>query len=171
MSEVWKPSVTVAAIVEHEGKFLIVEEHTTDGIRLNQPAGHLDPGEAPATGAAREALEESAWEVKPEGLLGIYLSRYTSSRTGQDVTYLRFAFAASVIRHHTERALDEGIIRTLWMTPDELRATTDQHRSPLVMQCVEDFLACKAGARPMAPLTHVYTHPSVLNGPIPPGLS
>jgi len=106
MSEVWKPSVTVAAIVEHQGKFLIVEEHTTDGIKLNQPAGHLDPGETPQFGAAREALEESAWEVKPVGLLGVYMSRYTSSRTLEDVTYLRFAFAAEVVKHHTERALE-----------------------------------------------------------------
>lgn len=171
MAEVWKPSVTVAAIVEHEGRFLIVEEHTTDGIKLNQPAGHLDPGEAPATGAAREALEESAWEVQPIGLLGIYLSRYTSSRTGEDVTYLRFAFAAKAVKHHTDRALDEGIIRTLWMTPDELRASADQHRSPLVLQCVEDFLACQAGTRPLTPLDQVYTHESVLKGPMPPGMS
>ena len=171
MAEVWKPSVTVAAIVEHEGRFLIVEEHTTDGIKLNQPAGHLDPGEAPATGAAREALEESAWEVQPTGLLGIYLSRYTSSRTGEDVTYLRFAFAASAVKHHTDRALDDGIIRTLWMTPDELRATQNQHRSPLVLRCVEDFLNWRAGKQPIMPLEHVYTHESVLKGPLPPGVS
>lgn len=171
MSEVWKPSVTVAAIVEHQGKFLIVEEHTTDGIKLNQPAGHLDPGETPQFGAAREALEESAWEVNPLGLLGIYMSRYTSSRTLEDVTYLRFAFAAEVVKHHADRALDEGIIRTLWMTAEELRACQDQHRSPLVMRCVDDFLNWKAGKQPIMPLEHVYTHPSVLAGPMPPGVS
>ncbi len=161
----------MAAIVEQDGKFLMVEEHTTDGIRLNQPAGHLDPGETPMYGAAREALEESAWEIEPLGLLGIYLSRYTSSRTLEDVTYLRFAFAAKPIKEHTERALDEGIIRALWMTPDELRATVAQHRSPLVMRCVEDFLAWKAGTRPLTPLDQVYTHDSVMAGPMPPGQS
>lgn len=165
MSDVWKPSVTVAAIVEHEGKFLIVEEHTTDGIKLNQPAGHLDPGEEPARGAVREALEESAWEVKPLGLLGIYLNRYTSSRTGEDVTYLRFAFASEVVKHHVGKPLDEGIIRAMWMSPEELRATQDQHRSTLVLQCVEDFLAWKTGQRPITPLAHVYTHNNVLVGP------
>lgn len=171
MSDVWKPSVTVAAIVEKDGKFLIVEEHTTDGIKLNQPAGHLDPGEAPETGAAREALEESKWDVKPIGLLGIYMSRYTSSRTGEDVTYLRFAFAAEAVVEHAQRELDEGIIRVLWMTPDELRATQDQHRSPLVMKCVEDFLSWKAGHSAILPLEFVYTHPSVLAGPLPAGQS
>ncbi len=171
MSHVWKPSVTVASIVEHDGKFLIVEEHTTDGVRLNQPAGHLDEGESPQAGAAREALEESAWEVAPIGLLGIYMSRYTSSRTLEDVTYLRFAFAAKVVKQHTHRALDEGIIRALWLTPDELRANQEHHRSPLVMRCVEDHLAWQAGKHTLLPLEYVYTHPSVLQGPMPPGLS
>ncbi|MFN7836008.1 MAG: NUDIX hydrolase [Burkholderiaceae bacterium] len=169
MSYLWKPSVTVAAIVERDGRFLLVEEHTTDGIRLNQPAGHLDPGETPAQGAAREALEESAWEVEPFGMVGIYLSRYISSRSGDDVTYLRFAFAARAIRHQPDRVLDEGIIRSLWMTPDELRASQSQHRSPLVWRCVEDFLACQSGARSLVPLDHVYTHDSVLEGPSPAG--
>jgi 8-oxo-dGTP pyrophosphatase MutT (NUDIX family) len=171
MLDVWKPSVTVSAIVEKDGKFLIVEEHTTDGIKLNQPAGHLDPGESPADGAAREALEESKWQVEPQGLLGVYLSRYTSSRTGQDVTYLRFAFAATAIVEHTDRELDEGIIRTMWLTPDELRACEHEHRSPLVMRCVDDYLNWKSGTHPIMPLTHVYTHPSVTQGPLPPGLS
>lgn len=164
MTDVWKPSVTVAAIVQHQGKFLIIEEETTDGIKLNQPAGHLDQGETPAAGAIREALEESAWDVEPLGLLGIYLSRYTSSRTGEDVTYLRFAFAANAIQHHPNRPLDEGIIRTLWMTPEELRATQDQHRSPLVLRTVEDFLAWQAGKRPITPLDHVFCHESVFTG-------
>ena len=171
MSHVWKPSVTVAAIVEDNGRFLIVEEHTTDGIRLNQPAGHLDPAETPIYGATREALEESAWDVEPFGLLGVYLSRYTSSRTLEDVTYLRFAFAARPIRHYPDRNLDEGIIRTHWMTRDELYACREQHRSPLVMRCVDDFIATQNGQRPLTPLDQVYTHDSVLLGPIPPGQS
>lgn len=172
MSEVWKPSVTVAAIVENdEGKFLIIEEHTTDGIKLNQPAGHLDPGESPQDGAKRECLEESAWEVEPTGMLGIYMSRYTSTRTGADITYLRFAFAAKAVNERTDVSLDKEIIRVHWFTLDELRANKDQHRSPLVLQCVEDYLDIKAGKKVMTPLENVFTHPSVLNGPMPPGQS
>lgn len=164
MTDVWKPSVTVAAIVEHQGKFLMIEELTTDGIKLNQPAGHLDQGETPASGAIREALEESAWEIEPFGLLGIYLSRYTSARTGDDVTYLRFAFAAKALQHHPNQPLDEGIIRSLWMTPEELEATQHQHRSPLVLQCVKDFLAWQAGQRALTPLAHVYSNESIFTG-------
>lgn len=171
MIEVWKPSVTVAAIVEKDGKFLIIEEHTTDGIKLNQPAGHLDPGESPETGAKRECLEESAWEVEPTGMIGIYMSRYTSTRTGQDVTYLRFAFAATPKREIQGADLDKEIIRVHWMTYDEIKASSDQHRSPLVLQCVEDYLACQRGERFLTPLSNLFTHPSVLQGPVPPGQS
>ncbi|MDH4396703.1 MAG: NUDIX hydrolase [Limnobacter sp.] len=171
MSEVWKPSVTVAAIVEKDGKYLIVEEHTTDGIKLNQPAGHLDPGEAPENGAARECLEESAWVVKPVALLGVYLSRYTSSRTNEDITYLRFAFVAEAVEEKIGQALDDGIIQVKWLSYDELKACEDQHRSPLVLRCVEDLRAYKAGIKPITPLSNVYTHPSVTNGPMPPGVS
>ncbi|NJM31664.1 MAG: NUDIX hydrolase [Limnobacter sp.] len=171
MSEVWKPSVTVAAIVEKDGKFLVVEEHTTDGIKLNQPAGHLDPGETPQAGAVRECLEESAWEITPSGLIGIYMNRYTSTRTGQDVTYLRFAFACQAVREHTHRTLDSEIIRTHWLSHEELVNSQSDHRSPLVLRCVEDYLACKAGHKTMTPLDNVFTHPSVLNGPMPPGAS
>lgn len=167
MSGLWKPSVTVAAIVEHEGKFLLVEEHTTDGIKFNQPAGHLDAGESPISGAIREAREESAWELEPVGLLGVYMSRYTSSRTGEDVTYLRFAFACRALKHHAQQALDEGIIRALWLTYDEAKACEEHHRSPLVMRCIEDYMAWKRRERPLTPLDQVYTHPSVLYGPMP----
>lgn len=171
MSEVWKPSVTVAAIVEDQGKFLIIEERTTDGIKLNQPAGHLDPGESPQAGAVRECMEESAWEVEPTGMIGIYLSRYTSTRTGEDVTYLRFAFAAKAIRHIKQAQLDNEILRVHWFTHEELKANAEQHRSPLVLRCVEDYLAIQAGKMVMTPLNQIFTHPSVLNGPVPPGQS
>lgn len=171
MSEVWKPSVTVAAIVEKDGKFLIIEEHTTDGIKLNQPAGHLDPGEALEVGATRECLEESCWNVEPTGLIGVYMSRYTSTRTGADVTYLRFAFAAKAISEQTDASLDKEIIRVHWMTYEEVKASEDQHRSPLVLQCIDDYLACKNGKRMLTPLSHIFTHPSVLGGPMAPGQS
>ena len=134
---IWKPSVTVAAIIERDRKFLLVEEETSDGIRFNQPAGHLDPGESLIEAAAREALEETAHEFTPDALVGVYMSRYVSSRTKEEVTYLRFAFAGVLGVEH-DRPLDEGILRTVWMSRDELIATQDMHRSPLVLQCVDE---------------------------------
>ena len=134
---IWKPHVTVAVVVERQGRFLFVEEQTEDGIRINQPAGHLEADESIVEGAVREALEETAHEVVPEALVGIY--RWAKPDT--DVVYLRFAFAARSIAHHPDRPLDRGILRAIWLTPDELRAEHARHRSPLVMQCVEDHLA------------------------------
>ncbi len=159
MSEVWKPSVTVAAVIERNGRFLLVEEETSDGIRFNQPAGHLDPNETLAQGVVRETLEETAHDFTPHALIGMYMSRYLSSRTGLDVTYLRFAFCGEVGMVHN-RALDHGILRAVWMTYDEILACQDKHRSPLVLRCVDDYLA---GQR--APLSLLFTHPSVLGVP------
>lgn len=156
MSDVWKPSVTVAAIIERDGRFLLVEEETSDGIRFNQPAGHLDPNESLIEAVARETLEEAAHDFTPTGLVGVYMSRYVSSRTRKEVTYLRFAFCGDLGFQH-DRELDEGILRAVWMTRDELIACQEKHRSPLVLQCVDDYLA---GQR--APLSMIYTHPSVI---------
>lgn len=153
--EVWKPSVTVAAVIERDGRFLLVEEETSEGVRFNQPAGHLDPNESLIDAVARETLEEAAHDFKPTALLGMYMSRYLSSRTGREVTYLRFAFTGELGRVH-DRPLDHGILRTVWMTRDEMLACVDRHRSPLVLQCVDDYLAGKR-----APLSIIYTHPSV----------
>jgi 8-oxo-dGTP pyrophosphatase MutT (NUDIX family) len=136
----WKPSVTVAAVIERDGRFLMIEEETREGLRINNPAGHLDPGESPAEGCAREALEETAWRFRPTALLGLYISRFQRAATGEDVTYLRIAFTGELGEHVAGRALDHGIVRTLWMAPDELRATADRHRSPLVLRCLEDYL-------------------------------
>ena len=119
----------------------MIEEETSEGLKINNPAGHLDPGESPAEGCAREALEETAWRFRPTGLLGVYISRFQRSPTGEDITYLRFAFTGELGEHVAGRALDHGIVRTLWMTADELRATADRHRSPLVLRCLEDHLA------------------------------
>jgi ADP-ribose pyrophosphatase YjhB (NUDIX family) len=160
MSNIWKPSVTVAAIIERDGRFLLVEEATSDGIRLNQPAGHLDPSESLAAGCARETLEETAHAFTPTHLLGVYMFRQMRddrpSRAPQDVTYLRFAFVGELGPHQSERSLDDGILRTLWLTPDEIRARSSEHRSPLVMKCIEDYLR---GQR--FPLEMLYTHPTV----------
>lgn len=156
MSEVWKPSVTVAAIVERDGQFLLVEEETSDGIRFNQPAGHLDPNESLIEAVARETMEETAHEFAATAMVGMYMTRYLSSRTNKEVTYLRFAFCGKVGARH-DRPLDEGILRAVWMTREEMLACESKHRSPLVMRCVDDYLA---GQR--APLSLIYTHPSVI---------
>ena len=156
----WKPNVTVAAIIERDGRFLLVEEDTADGLRLNNPAGHLDPGESPIEACVREVLEETAHDFAPAALLGVYLNRFTKTRTGDDLTYMRFAFAGQLGTHHSWRTLDEGIVRTLWMTADEIRACPERHRSPLLLRCLEDYLA---GQR--FPLHLVHTDASVLQPP------
>jgi len=148
---IWKPSVTVAAIVEHDGRFLLVEEHTTRGQLYNQPAGHLDPGESLLQAVARETLEETACAFEPTGLLGVY--QYHSS--ADDVTYIRFAFTGRITGPEPGRPLDTGILRAVWLTPDEIRSVTARHRSPLVMRCIDDYLA---GRR--FPLDAVYHHPA-----------
>ena len=152
----WKPSVTVAAIIERDGKFLLVEEHTPEGLRLNNPAGHLDPGESPTDACAREALEETAHRFTPTAVVGVYLSRFQREATGEDITYVRFAFGGDLGALEAGRTLDTGIVRTLWMTPDEVRASSTRHRSPLVLRCIEDHLA---GQR--FPLSLIHTDDSV----------
>jgi len=159
MTEVWKPAVTVAAVIERDGFFLLVEEETSDGIRLNQPAGHLDPDESLEQAVTREALEETAHDFTPTELIGMYMARYVSNRTGQPVTYLRFAFAGQLGAWH-QQPLDDGILRTVWMSRAELLDCRERHRSPLVMQCIDDYLA---GRR--APLSLLYTDPTAI-GPL-----
>ncbi len=156
MAERWKPNVTVAAVIEQDGRFLLVEEHTSDGLMLNSPAGHLDPGETPAEGCARETLEETAHHFTPTSLIGIYLARSPRKTHGENVTYLRFAFAGTLGAFEADRPLDEGIVRTVWMTADEVRGSVARHRSPLLLECIEDYLA---GQR--YPLDLIHTDPSV----------
>jgi len=164
MSERWKPSVTVAAIASRRRgngadaplEYLLVEEETAEGLRLNNPAGHLDAGESPAEAVAREALEETTCTFRPERLVGIYLARLARPAHGDDVTYLRFAFAGSVGEPDPARRLDTGIVRTLWLTLDELRESQPRHRSPLVLRSVED-----AAAGHSLPLDRIVTDASV----------
>jgi ADP-ribose pyrophosphatase YjhB (NUDIX family) len=136
---IWKPNVTVAAVIEREGKFLLVEEETAQGLLFNQPAGHWEKNETLEHGTAREVLEESGYRFTPQHLIGIY--RWHSDKA--NVTYLRFAFTGIITGHEPERPLDKGIVRAVWMTPDEIRATQSRHRSPLILRCVEDYLAGK----------------------------
>ena len=135
--EIWKPNVTVAAVVERDGCFLLVEEETTDGVRFNQPAGHLDEGESLIAACVRETLEETAYAFEPTTLVGIY----QWPRPQGDLTYLRFAFAGKVGAHDPARRLDDGILRAVWLTLDEIEACVARHRSPLVLQCIHDYLA------------------------------
>ncbi|MDO9054566.1 MAG: NUDIX hydrolase [Gallionella sp.] len=136
---IWKPNTTVAAVIERDGKFLLVEEETSQGVRFNQPAGHWEPKETLTAATTREVLEESAYDFEPHYLLGIYHWHAPES----DTTYLRFAFGGEITAHHPERKLDEGILRAVWLTIDEIRANQALHRSPLVLRCIEDYLAGK----------------------------
>ena len=144
----WKPNATVAAIVERNGKFLLVEEHTANGLRLNNPAGHLDPGESLVDACARETCEETAYRFRPTALVGVYLTRVPkeSPVLGKPAatTYLRFAFCGELGEFLPSQRLDHGIVRTLWMDIHELRASVAVHRTPALLRCVEDYVA---GAR------------------------
>lgn len=162
MNNRWKPSVTVAAVISKQvdgiQKFLLVEEQTRDGLKLNNPAGHLDPGESLVQGCARETLEETAHHFTPTAIVGVYMSRFEQAQADSvlDITYLRFAFCGELGAHVEGQPLDVGIVRTVWLTADEIRASSERHRSPLLIHCMEDYLA---GRR--YPLDLVTTDPSV----------
>ena len=189
MNRIWKPNVTVAALIERTGRFLLVEEETDAGIRFNQPAGHLDAGESLVAACAREALEETAWHFTPTSLVGIYqwprprpaagprpegsppprrkwpwaiggpqgvaaigiergeqpspssAGRGPGEWPSENITYLRFAFTGDLGEFEAGRELDAGILRAVWMTPAEIEACRDRHRSPLILQCVQDWQA------------------------------
>jgi 8-oxo-dGTP pyrophosphatase MutT (NUDIX family) len=130
-----RPVITVATIAERDGRFLMIEEETRMGIRLNQPAGHVELGESIAAAAARETLEEAAWQVDPTALVGVY--HWRSPLYG---TYVRFAFAATPRRHEPSRPLDTGIVRALWLTYAEI-AAHPMHRSPFVLRSIDDYRA------------------------------
>ena len=145
---VWKPHVTVAAVIERGGTFLLVEEETDEGIRFNQPAGHLECGEALTAAVVREALEETGYAFVPRFLVGVYHWRHPR----KDITYLRFAFGGEIAGHDADRALDTGILEARWLSLDEIRASADRHRSPMILRCIEDW---QAGRRyPLELVTH-----------------
>ena len=146
---IWKPNTTVAAIVEQDGNFLLVEEKTTDGIRLNQPAGHLENNETLLQAVMRETDEETAYRFQPEALLGVYHWKHPD----KDLTYLRFAFIGSVSDHRPQQQLDDGILRAVWLDLEQIRARRDVHRSPQVLTCIEHYLAGQRS--PLAALTHL----------------
>lgn len=133
---IWKPNVTVAAVVERQGRFLIVEEDA-DGKRVyNQPAGHLDESEGLIEAVIRETLEETAWHFEPTALVGVY--RWKNTHNG--ITYLRVCFTGACHDEEVGRPLDEGIVQAVWLSRDELEALDSRLRSPLVLRCVDDYL-------------------------------
>jgi 8-oxo-dGTP pyrophosphatase MutT (NUDIX family) len=138
---IWKPSVTVAAVIERDGRFLLVEESIDGRLVLNQPAGHLDPGESLAEACRREVMEETAHHFEPTGLVGIYRWTYPAKET----TFLRFCFRGKV-GVTEDRPLDREIVRLHWLTPQEIKARAEQHRSPMVQKCVDDFMAGRSFA-------------------------
>ena len=148
-TDIPRPVVTVATIVLRDERFLLVEEETRAGLRLNQPAGHLEAGESLPDAAVRETLEETGFRVQPTALVGIY--RWQAPE--RDATFVRFAFVADVVGHEPERPLDRGIVRALWLSHAEIAAQSARHRSPLVLRCVDDFAA---GRRlPLTAITEV----------------
>jgi len=146
---VWKPDATVAAVIERDGRFLLVEERIRGRLVFNQPAGHLEDGESLLAAVVREVYEETAWVFEPQWLLGIYLWR---SPNGQ--TTLRFGFSGSIRDFDPGHKLDRPIVQTHWLTRDEIDARAERLRSPLVQRCIEDYLR---GAR--LPLTAIATLP------------
>ena len=150
---VWKPDVTVAAIAERDGQFLFVEERAGGRVVINQPAGHLEEGETFLEAVIRETLEETAWNFAPTAVVGVYVWRPEH----QSRTFLRVAFAGELGAHDPARPLDRGILRTRWLARQDLANPRIRLRSPLVTQCVDDYLA---GARyPLSLISHLIASP------------
>jgi 8-oxo-dGTP pyrophosphatase MutT (NUDIX family) len=150
---VWKPDVTVAAVAERNGQFLLVEERASGRVVLNQPAGHLEAGETFAEAVIREALEETGWVFRPESIVGVYV--WQPEHVNR--TFLRIAFAGSLESHDPGRPLDRGILRTKWLEREQLAAAQARLRSPLVLRCVDDYLA---GTRyPIDLISHLIGRP------------
>lgn len=165
----WSAQTTVAAVIEREDQFLLVEEDTADGLRLNNPSGHLDPGESLVQACARETLEEAAWVFRPTALVGIYLHRFRSSR-GADLTYLRFGFCGELGKHDVTLQMDKGVVRSVWMTYEEIKACPRRHRTPHLLQCVEDYRrGCRYPLELLTTNANVYGLPPLVNMVAPDG--
>ena len=136
---IWKPNVTVASIVELDGKFLMVEETSPTGPVLNQPAGHLEMHETLETAVVRETLEETGYKFTPVALIGSYLWHNQEN----DTTYYRTTYTGSVCEKFISADLDDGIIRALWMTYDDIIANEHRLRGPIIIESLNDYLAGK----------------------------
>jgi ADP-ribose pyrophosphatase YjhB (NUDIX family) len=132
----WKANVTVAAVIEKDGRFLMIEESIDGQKVINQPAGHLERNESLLNAVNREVLEETAWEFEPEKIVGIYL--YPGPNT--EITFLRICFSGSSFQHYPDQKLDKGIIQALWMSRKEQDQRKENLRSPLVTNCIDDYL-------------------------------
>lgn len=138
----WQPDVTVATIVERDGRLLMVEETSKGRLVLNQPAGHLEPDESLQDAAVREAREETRWDIRLTAFIGAYQwSAPPVEAGGNGRHYLRFAFGGEALGEDPTRALDDGIVQALWMTPAEIQQSAPRHRSPLVWHTIRDYLA------------------------------
>ncbi len=146
---IWKPHTTVAAIIERDNKFLMVEELVHGELVINQPAGHLDPDESLVTAVIRETQEETAWQFIPEAITGIYLWKHPDNGK----SFLRIAFCGSCNNHNASQTLDEGIQAAVWKTRDELMQQQHKLRSPMVLTCIDDYLAGKRS--PLDLLSHL----------------
>lgn len=136
---VWKPHVTVAAIIERDNRFLMVEEESDGRIVINQPAGHLEQGESLIDAVKRESFEETAWNFEPKTLINIQLWQHPDN----SATFLRVSFAGECYDYDPSSELDSGIIRTLWLSRNELLEQQNRLRSPLVINCIDDYLSGK----------------------------
>lgn len=150
----WKPNTTVAAIAEKDGQFLLVEEKINNRLVFNQPAGHLEHNETLFDAVKREVLEETAWEFEPEYLVGIYLS---PNLNNADISYLRFCFYGHCTNQHKEQALDDGIVRAVWLSREEIENERERMRSPQVEQCIDDYL--KGNRYPLDMIHHAIQSP------------
>jgi 8-oxo-dGTP pyrophosphatase MutT (NUDIX family) len=149
----WQPDVTVATVVVRDGRLLMVEERAGGRLVFNQPAGHLEPDESLQEAALRETREETGWEVRLTGFVGAYQWKAVNGDGSPGRHYLRFAFAAEPVRHDPDQPLDDGIVQAVWLTPAELQQQTPRHRSPLVWQAVQDYLAGRRS--PLSMLQHI----------------
>ncbi len=136
----WKPNVTVAAIVENDGKYLLVQEYSDDRLVFNQPAGHLEKGESLIEAVKREVKEETAWDFEPESVTGIYMYPNHSKQ----LTYLRVSFQGKVLDHDPRQELDDGILRAVWLSKEEIESRMEEMRSTMVLKCINDYLAGNA---------------------------
>jgi 8-oxo-dGTP pyrophosphatase MutT (NUDIX family) len=159
-----RPDLTVAAIVERDGQFLLVEERVGTRMVFNQPAGHVERGEELITAVVRETLEETAWRFKPESLVGVYFW----DQPDKQRSFMRFAFTGTVTDHDASRRLDRGIERAVWMTHDQIIARTSRLRSPMVMKCIEDYVS---GQRYPLELIREFIQPIAHSSDLPSNLS
>lgn len=146
---IWKPHATVAAVIEQDNRFLIIEEKVAGEIQYNQPAGHVEDGESFIDAVVRETLEEAARDFTPDYVTGVYLWKHPDNQE----SFIRIAFSGQVMAHHPERALDDGIITTHWMSRDDIATLGDKLRSPMVLHCIDDYIAGKQ--YPLDLLNHV----------------